>query len=88
VGRFPLLLSALVPMVLTFFLGPTRTFGALVAGVSIGAAVHFFYGAVTGSLVPWGLSGAMGGVWLGLQGAVCVVCALAATGIARSREAK
>lgn len=85
-ARNPLLLSALAPAVLTFVLGPTRLLGPIVAGVSTGVGVHLLHGALTGSLQPWMLPGVLGDVWLGTNGALALLCAIAVVGVQRMRD--
>ncbi len=85
-ARSPLLLSAAVPAVLTFVLGPTRLLGPVVAGVSAGVGVHLLHGATTGSLAPSLLSGLLGDLWLGANGAVALLCAVAVVGVQRMRD--
>lgn len=85
-ARNPLLLSAAVPAVLTFVLGPTRLLGPVVAGVSTGVGVHLIHGAVTGSLQPWLMPGLFGDLWMGANGAFALLCAVAVVGVQRMRD--
>jgi len=85
---FPLWVSAAVPMVLTFVLGPTRTLGPVVAGLSLGVGTHLAWGAVTGGLQPWLMPGGMGTAWLGANALVCLLCAMAIFGLQKSMDRK
>ena len=82
---FPLWLSAGLPVLATFVLGPTRTFGPAVAGLSLGVATHLAYGAVTGGLHPWLMPGGLGTGWLLVNAFVCVLAAMATAGIQRRK---
>jgi serine protease len=82
----PLVLSALVPVVLTFMLGPTRTLGPVVAGLCAGVGAHMTFAAIMGGLEVWPLPGWAGSAWLGLNGAAALLCAVAVVGVSRMRE--
>ena len=84
-ASFPLWLSAGLPVVATFVLGPTRTLGWLVAGVSAGIGVHLAWGAATGGLSPMLLPGAAGTGWLAINAALALLCAMACVGVAKMR---
>ncbi len=86
-ARNPVWLSAALPLLMTFVLGPTRSLGPIVAGVAAGMGTHLIYGAFTGALSPTWLTGAMGTGWLGLNGAICLLCALAIFGVQKVRFA-
>lgn len=79
----PLWLSAALPALLTFVLGPTRAFGWLAAGLSAGVGAHLLHGAVTGSLDPTWLSGAAGTGWLAVNGVLCLLFTVAVAGVDR-----
>jgi serine protease len=85
-GRNPLLLSAFLPVVLTFLLGTTRTLGPWVGGASAGLSVGFAAAAVGVGPAIWLLPGGAGTAWHALQAALCLVCAVATAGVARARE--
>jgi len=82
---FPLWVSAAVPVVLTFVLGPTRTLGPIVAGLSLGIGTHLTWGAATGGLQPWLMPGALGTAWLASNALVCLLCAMAIFGVQKSQ---
>ena len=84
--RNPLLMSAALPFVATFVLGPTRTFGPLVAGLCAGVAVSFGHAALMGGLVVWPLPGVASTGWLALNAVLTGLCAVAAIGVARLRD--
>jgi serine protease len=84
----PLVLSALIPVGLTLLLGPTRLLGPIVAGVCAGVATHMLYGAMMGGLVVWPLAGATSTVWLVLNGAIALMCAVAVVGVGRMNDRK
>ena len=84
----PLWLSALLPLAATFFLAPVRFLGPLVAGLAAGVGVHLLHGAATGSLdVAW-LPGTLGSAWLGVNGVLSILGALAAVGLTRYQDRK
>lgn len=77
----PLWLSALLPVLLTFFLGPVRFLGPVVAGLSTGIGIHLLHGAFGGSLdVAWLPSG-LEPVWLATNGLLALLAALAGAGM-------
>ncbi len=82
----PLWLSALLPALLTFVLGPTRTLGWLAAGLSAGVGAHLIHGAVTGSLAPTWLPASAATAWLGVNGLLCLLFTLAVAGLDRLRR--
>jgi len=82
----PVVLSALVPVAITFLLGPTRTLGPVVAGVCAGVGTHMAWAAVTGGLEVWPLHGWPGQAWLGVNGAAALLCAVATVGVGRMRD--
>ena len=84
--RNPLLLSAALPLLVTFVLGPTRRLGPVVAGACAGLAAHFIHAAVLGGIEIWLLPGALGRGWLGINGALCALGAIAAIGVTRLRD--
>lgn len=84
--RNPLFLSALFPFLATFVLGPTRTLGPVVAGLSVGVGVHLGFAAVTGALDVWLLPGALGQGWLAINALLSLLCGVAAIGVARLRD--
>lgn len=84
--RNPVLLSALLPAAVTFVLGPTRTLGPVVAGLSIGMGAHLGFAAATGCLDVWLLPGLLGRCWMGLNAVLAVVCGVAAIGVSRLRD--
>jgi len=84
----PLWISALVPAVLTFVFGPTRSLGWLAAGLSAGIGAHLLHGAITGSLSPTWLAGGFGTAWLATNGVLSVLLALAVAGLDRMRTAQ
>lgn len=86
VASNPLVLSALVPVLLTFLLGPTRTLGPIVAGICAGLGAHMVHASVMGGLDVWALHGWTGSAWLGLNGAAALLCAVAVVGVSRMRE--
>lgn len=77
----PLWLSALLPVVLTFFLAPVRFLSPVIAGFSAGIGIHLLHGAFFGSLDVMWLSGLLGQGWLTLNGVVALFCALAGIGL-------
>jgi len=85
-ARHPVVLSALLPLLLTFVFGPSRRLGPLAAGVSAGIGGHLLLGAATGSLAPSWLGGALGVGWLVANGAVCLMAAVAALGVQRMQD--
>lgn len=82
----PLTLSALVPVVLTFVLGPTRTLGPVVAGISAGVGAHLLLAAGLGGLNVWPLGGWAESGWLAINGIIAVLCAIAVVGVGRIRD--
>ena len=84
--RNPLLLSAALPFLATFVLGPTRSLGPVVAGLCAGVAVSFGHAAVMGGLVVWPLPAAASTAWLALNAVLTALCAIAAIGVARLRD--
>ena len=76
-ARSPMWLSVAVPGLLAFILGPTRSLGPITGAVVAGVGVHLLHGAATGSLSPTWLPGLFGAGWLGLNGLLCLVAALA-----------
>ncbi len=82
----PIAISALVPVLLTFVLGPTRTLGPVVAGVSAGIGAHLLLAAGLGGLDVWPLSGWAESGWLALNGVIAVLCAIAVVGVGRIRD--
>ena len=83
---FPLWLSAVLPVALTFVLGPTRTLGPIVAGVCLGLGTHMGWAAATGGLSPWFMPGPIGSGWLAINALISVFCAMAIIGVQRTRE--
>ncbi|MEC8424931.1 MAG: S8 family serine peptidase, partial [Myxococcota bacterium] len=79
----PLTLSAFLPGILTFILGPTRTLGPVVAGICAGVGAHMLWAAGFGGLEVWPLEGWQGRAWRGVNGALTWLCAVATVGIAR-----
>ncbi len=85
----PLWLSALVPALVTFVFGPTRTLGWAAAGVCSGIGLHLAHGALTGSLSPTLLPGLAGQAWLGVNALLCFAFVLAIAGVEKlHREAR
>ena len=82
----PIVLSAIVPAVLTFFLGPTRTLGPVVAGICAGVGTHMAWAAFMGGLEVWPLEGWSESAWLGINGAASLLCAVAVVGVGRMRD--
>jgi serine protease len=82
----PIWLSALLPAVLTFVLGPTRTLGPLALGIVAGIGVHLGYGAATGSFDPRWLPGGLATGWLWGNAALCGLCALLILGVQKVRR--
>ncbi len=82
----PLWLSALLPAVLTFVLGPTRTLGWLAAGVTAGIGTHLAFGAVTGALSPAFLPGLTGQAWLIGNALLCAAFVVAIAGVEKLRR--
>jgi serine protease len=85
-GRNPLVLSALLPVVLTFLLGTTRTLGPWVGGACAGLAVGFTAAAFGLGPAVWLLPAGAGTAWHAIQAALCLLCAVATAGVARARE--
>ncbi|MEL6343058.1 MAG: S8 family serine peptidase [Myxococcota bacterium] len=84
----PLWLSALIPLVLTFFLAPVRWLGPLISGFSVGVGVHLLHGAFTGSLDVLWMSGFTGSAWLAVNGLLAMLCALAGVGLNNYQDRK
>ena len=84
----PLWLSALLPLVLTFFLAPVRFLAPVVAGVSAGIGAHLLHGAFSGSLDVLWMSGLMGQGWLAVNGVLSLLCALAGIGLLNYQDKK
>lgn len=82
----PLWLSALLPALLTFVIGPTRSLGWLSAGLSAGVGAHLLHGAITGSLAPTWLPQAAQTTWLAVNGLLCLLFTLAVAGLDRLRR--
>jgi len=82
-ARHPVVLSAALPVVATFILGPSKRLGPWVAGLSAGIGAHLLFGAVSGALAPSWLPGILGTGWLGLHGLISLGCAVAAFGVQR-----
>lgn len=82
-SRNPLVLSAVLPVLSTFLLAPSRRFGPWVAGLSVGIGAHLLHGAVTGSLAPTWLPGILGSAWLAAHGLISLGAAIAAFGVQR-----
>lgn len=81
--RSPLWVTAAIPAVLTFALGPTRTLGPAVGALSAGLCAWMLHGAWTGAVhVAW-LPGPLGSAWLLANAAICAFCALAVAGVQR-----
>jgi serine protease len=85
-SRSPLVLSAALPMVATFLLGPSRTLGPWVAGLSAGIGGHLLFGAATGSLATAWLTGGAGLFWILANGVVAIGCAIITLGVQRMSE--
>ncbi|HCH64340.1 MAG TPA: hypothetical protein DFR83_16160 [Deltaproteobacteria bacterium] len=85
-SRSLLVLSAALPAALTFVLGPTRTFGPWVAGLSAGIGIHLIYGAATGSLALLWLPGPLSSCWLALNGFAAGACAITTLAVQRLSE--
>ena len=85
-SRSPLVLSAALPGVATFFLGPSRRLGPWVAGLSTGIGAHLLFGAVTGSLTTAWLPGQAGVLWLLANGILSAGCAIIALGVQRMHD--
>ncbi len=85
-AEFPLWLSAVLPVGLTFVFGPTRTLGPVVAGICIGLATHMGWASATGTLSPWFMPGALGSGWLAVNALLSVLCAMAIIGVQKTRE--
>lgn len=73
----------------TFFLGPHRRLGPLVAGACVGWALHLTDGAWRGGVPLPALSPSLAALWLGANALVAWLCAAAGLGVARlaAREA-
>jgi hypothetical protein len=82
-SQCPVVLSAVLPVVLTFLLGPSRRFGTLAAACSSGVGFHLVLGGLQGSLSPHWIPSALAPYWLGLNGVVSLASALAAFGVQR-----
>jgi len=82
----PVVLSAVLPVTLTFVLGPTRTLGPLVAGLCAGVGTHMAWAAVAGGLEVWPLHGWPSHAWLGVNGLAALICAVAIVGVGRIRD--
>ena len=85
-SRSMLVLSAALPVGLTFVLGPTRTLGPWVAGLSSGIGTHLLVGGLTGCLSVAALPGPLSAGWLILNGMGALVCAVATLGVQRLSE--
>jgi len=85
-ARHPVLMSALLPLLLTFLLGPSRRLGPIAAGVTVGVGGHLLYGAATGSLSPSWFTGGFGTAWLAANGVLAVLAAVAALGVQRMQD--
>jgi serine protease len=84
----PLWLSALLPLALTFFLAPIRFLGPIIAGFTTGIGVHLLHGALTSSLdVAW-MPDSFGAAWLGLNGGIALLAALAGAGVTSYQDRK
>jgi serine protease len=84
--HFPLWLSAAVPLVAAFLLGPIRATRPVALALCAGPAAVLFHGAATGALTPWWLPGTLGTSWLVLHAAVAVLLALALAGTQKLDE--
>ena len=85
-SRSILILSAALPVGLTFVFGPTRTLGPWVAGLSAGIGTHLLVGGITGCLSVAALPGPLSAGWLILNGMAAMVCAVATLGVQRLSE--
>ncbi len=75
----PVWASALVPLVLVFFLGLLKRTAPMVAGLCVGFATTLIAAGLTAGLSPWG-SGTFSMLWLLGSGAMSIVFALACLG--------
>ncbi|MBN2799541.1 MAG: S8 family serine peptidase [Deltaproteobacteria bacterium] len=80
---FPLWLSALGPLLAVFVLGAFRPGRPLAVGFAVGIGTHLIYGAATGTLSPWLMPGSIGVAWLGVNGALSLLMAMALMGADR-----
>jgi hypothetical protein len=85
-SRHPLMLSAAMPLLLTFVLGPSKWLGPLVAGLSAGVGAHLLVGAFTGSLATTWLPGGLGTGWLVANGLAAMGLAVVTLGVQRLRH--
>ena len=83
---FPLWLSALLPFCVTFALGAVSISRPVAIGFVSGIGTHLLHGAVTGSLEPSFIPFGLGGLWLGVNAAVCLLFALAMIGMEQVDE--
>jgi len=84
--HFPLWASALVPGVLAFLAGPSRTLGPWVAGLSVGFGTALLYGAATGAIDPWGMGMGLDKLWLSANGTACLLAAMAVVGLQKLND--
>ncbi len=85
-ARSPWILSAVLPAAATFTLGPSRTFGYAVAGLSAGIGTHLLFGAATGALQPTFFGAGIGTAWLVLHGGFSLMSAVASLGVQKLHE--
>jgi serine protease len=78
---FPLWLSAGIPMVGTFLLGPFSWTRPLALGFTAGVGAHLMVGVISGSLAPWFLSPSTGALWMVTHATICGLCALSLAGV-------
>jgi serine protease len=81
----PLWCSVLLPGVLAFLLGPSRTLGGITAGICLGFGSALLYGAAAGTVDVWLLGMGLDRVWLSLNGVGCVLAAMAVVGMQKLR---
>jgi serine protease len=82
-GQMPVWISALLPLMAAFLLGPFRGGRPLAMGLAAGVGAHLAWGLSHGTFSPWWLPSSFVGWWLGVNLVICAVVLLALAGVER-----
>ncbi len=79
-GGFPLWQSALLPFLIGFVVGPSLRLGFLGLACAGGVATSLLFGAATGAVDVWWVSGGFEQAWLSLNGTLALLIGMAVAG--------
>ena len=77
----PLWLSVLVPALVAFTAGASRSLRPLALGFAAGVGAHLIHGSFSGTLSPWWLGENVGTWWLSFHGTLALAIALGLAGV-------